>query len=95
MPKASPLKAPFAAHEPLQPFAVSPKKAAHIEQCGLTELYERLNNGEYETYLDGAKRQITLRSIRARQERKLAAAGGPPRENSSPRRGRPRKTATT
>jgi hypothetical protein len=94
MPKSPTVKAPFRAHEPqIEPFSVSPWKATHIEQCGLTELYERLNRGEYETYLDGSKRQITMRSIRARQERLLAAASGTPRENSSPRRGRPRKTA--
>lgn len=58
--------------EKLEPFAVSPKEAAQIENCGITSIYGRLD--EYETYLDGASRKITLRSIRARQERKLAEA---------------------
>ena len=74
--------------------AVQPKEAARLDNCGITELYERLNRGEYESYTDGGKRLITLRSIRARQERLLAAASGTPREQASPRRGRPRKTAT-
>lgn len=79
------------AHEPqTELFAVQPKVAARLDNCGLTELYERLNAGEYETYIDGGKRLITVRSIRARQERLLAAAGGAPRSNPSPR-ARPRK----
>jgi hypothetical protein len=58
----------------IEPFAVRPKDAARLDGCGLTQLYERLNAGEYESYLDGCNRMITVRSIRARQERKLAAA---------------------
>jgi hypothetical protein len=75
--------------EATEPFAVPPKAAARMENCGLTEFYRRLNSGEYESYLDGGKRLITVRSIRARQERLLKAASGSPRQNPSPR-GRPR-----
>jgi hypothetical protein len=76
----------------IEPFAVTPKVAAQLESCGLTEFYKRLNAGEYECYLDGGKCLVTVRSIRARQQRLLAAAAGTPRQNPSPR-GRPR-TAT-
>lgn len=69
--------------------AVQPKEGARLDNCGITEFYERLNAGEYETYVDGGKRLITVRSIRARQERLLAAASGTPQENSSTRRGGP------
>jgi hypothetical protein len=78
------------AHNPsLEPFALSPKETAQIERCGLTEVYRRINDGEYESYLDRAKRLITLRSIRARQQRLLAAASGPPQDNLSRRAGGP------
>jgi hypothetical protein len=80
----------------LEPFAVSPKTAMQIEQCGMTELYRRINSNEYESYHDGGKRLITLRSIHARRERLLAEAGGPPRKSPSKRRGgpgRPHKAA--
>jgi hypothetical protein len=80
----------------LEPFAVTPKTARQIEQCGITELYRRINSGEYETYLDGGKRMITMRSIQARRERKLAEASGPPSVHRSRKGGggRPRKTAS-
>jgi hypothetical protein len=73
----------------IEPFAVTPKVAAKLESCGITEFYRRLNGGQYETYLDGGKRLITVRSIKARQQRLLSAANGTPRQNPSPR-GRPR-----
>jgi hypothetical protein len=77
----------------IEPFAVTPRVAAQMESCGITQFYKRLNAGEYESYLDGGKRLITVRSIRARRERLLAAAAGTPRDNPSPR-GRPRTEAT-
>jgi hypothetical protein len=69
----------------IEPFAVSPRQVARIDHCGLTEVYKRLNRGEYESFIDGSKRLITVRSIRARQERQLAAGAGTPRENPSSR----------
>lgn len=77
--------------DPLEPFAIPRKATAHVESCGLTEVYRRLNAGEYESYLDGNKRLITLRSIRARQERKLAEASGTKRKGGP---GRPKKSKT-
>jgi hypothetical protein len=83
-----------------EPFVVSPKKCAWIEGCGLTEIYRRLNENEYESYTEGGRRFITMRSIRARQERLLAAASGTPSTKRSNRRGGPghpkkRKPATS
>jgi hypothetical protein len=78
----------------IEPFAVRPKVAAKLDGCGITEFYKRLNAGEYETYVDGTARMVTVRSIRERQQRLLAAASGTPRENPSRRSGgpgRPRK----
>lgn len=72
----------------IEPFAIPPKETARIDRCGITEVYRRINDGEYESYLDGSKRMITLRSIRARQERQLKAATGAKRPAGP---GRPKK----
>jgi hypothetical protein len=56
------------------PLAVSPRVAAVMSDCGLTRIYELIDSGELESYLDGTARKITTRSIRARIERLLAQA---------------------
>jgi excisionase family DNA binding protein len=48
--------------------------------CGITRLYELLNEGELTSYLDGRSRLITTESIRAYVERKVAAS-----ETAAPR----------
>jgi hypothetical protein len=53
---------------------VSPKQAGTLESVGQTTINERVKAGEYESYLDGASRKITIRSILKRRERLLAAA---------------------
>jgi hypothetical protein len=40
---------------------------------GMTRLYELIKSGELESYKEGTSRKITMRSIRARPERLLAA----------------------
>jgi hypothetical protein len=81
--------------EHLEPLAVSPRETRQLLSIGNTRLYELLNAGELESYQEGRSRRITMRSIRARIERLLGAAGATgaaaaiathPR-----RRGRPRK----
>jgi len=52
---------------PLKPFAVSPKEAARLENCGLTTVYERLNSGEYQAVKDGTRTKILVSSIEARR----------------------------
>jgi hypothetical protein len=89
MPNNPVTKAPARAHEPqLEPFAVRPKIAAQLAGCCITELYKRLNNNEYESFLDGAARLITVRSIRARHER--LAANQPKTSKHPGRPGRPK-----
>jgi len=81
----------------IEPFAVRPKDGARLAGCGETEFYKRLNAGRYESFLDGTARLVTVRSIRADQEKLLAASKGTPRDNPSKRRGgpgRPKKTDT-
>jgi hypothetical protein len=58
-----------------EPLVVSPKRAQYLLGCGNTRFYELLTSGELESYKDGKSRKITMRSIRARVERKLAEAG--------------------
>jgi len=64
-------KAPVAR---IEPTVVRPKQACILLGCGQTRLFDMLNNGELESYLDGASRLITVASIKARIARKLAEA---------------------
>jgi hypothetical protein len=54
-----------------EPLVVRPNTAMRLLDCSRATLYEFINNGELESYLDGAARKITMRSIRARIKRKL------------------------
>jgi excisionase family DNA binding protein len=45
-----------------------------ILDCGRTRLYELIDGGELESYLDGRSRKIVLASIHAYVRRKLEAA---------------------
>jgi hypothetical protein len=58
----------------LEPLAVSPRQTSILIDCGLTRVYDLINRGELESYLDGRSRKVTMRSIRDHQERLLAAA---------------------
>jgi len=51
---------------------VSPRRAAEMLDCGVTYIYELVGIDELESYREGRHRKITVRSIRARIERKLA-----------------------
>jgi hypothetical protein len=62
--------------EHIEPMAVSPRKAGVLLDVGHTRVYQLIGNGELESYREGRARKITMRSIRARHERQLAAARG-------------------
>jgi hypothetical protein len=47
--------------------------AADLEDASEWTMRQRIDNGEYESYLDGNKRKITLRSIIERRKRLLEA----------------------
>lgn len=74
--------------EPIPTIRVGP--LAKHEKCTPGEIHRRINAGEYESYLDGRRRLITLRSVRARQERLLKETAGLKRRAGP---GRPKKTA--
>jgi hypothetical protein len=57
--------------EIVEPLQVRPKRAMRLLSCGRTRLYQLIADGELESYLDGAARQITMESIRRRIERKV------------------------
>lgn len=80
----------------LERLALSPRQACQLLNVGITYLYDLINNDELESYLEGRARKITMRSIRARHERQLAAAHlADVSEAPQPRRrGRPRKRPT-
>jgi len=76
--------------EHFEPLAVSPKQACLLLSVGNTRLYQLIGSGELETYKEGRSTKVTMRSIRARHERQLAAHGAT--ELAQPRRrGRPRR----
>jgi excisionase family DNA binding protein len=53
---------------------VSPQKACQLLDCGITRLYELINEGELVSYKDGRARRITMDSIRARVQRLIEAS---------------------
>jgi hypothetical protein len=56
------------------PLVVKPKNAARMLACGMTRVYELLNKGELESFLDGSSRKITVESIRRYIARHLPAS---------------------
>jgi excisionase family DNA binding protein len=58
----------------LEPMVVTPRQACLLLNVGNTRLYELIGRGELESYREGRARRITMRSIRNRIARLLAAA---------------------
>jgi hypothetical protein len=71
------------------PLLVGPREAWRLLSCGNTYGYELLAAGELQSFLDGRRRKITVESIRAYIDRRLAEAGGVPA--STPAAGSPRR----
>jgi hypothetical protein len=65
---------------------VGPGRAAHMLDCGNTRLYELINSGELDSYLDGRARKITVESIRALIARRLESTKGLSNVSPRPRR---------
>jgi hypothetical protein len=55
---------------------VSPAKAQQMLDCGTTHFYKLLNSDVFESFKDGKTRKITVASIEAYIQRKLAEARG-------------------
>jgi hypothetical protein len=54
--------------------SVSFQQACALQDVGPTKGHELVDTGEWESYLDGSTRKVTLRSIKARRDRLLAEA---------------------
>jgi excisionase family DNA binding protein len=54
------------------PLAVPPREAGHMLSLSLSEVYERLRNGELASYVDGRARRVIVASIHAYMTRRLA-----------------------
>jgi hypothetical protein len=76
----------------IEPLGVSPRQTGQLLNIGQTRVWHLIGTGELETYWEGRCRKVTLRSIRARHERQLAAARGATETAQHRRRGRPSKT---
>jgi hypothetical protein len=55
--------------------SVSVRQACALVPAGVTKIYDLINGGELESFLDGKSRRITLRSIKARRDRLLKSGG--------------------
>jgi len=58
----------------IEPLGVSPRQTGQLLNIGQTRVWHLIGSGELESYWEGRSRKITMRSIRARHERQLAAA---------------------
>jgi hypothetical protein len=53
---------------------VSPRRAALMLDCGVTRVYEMMNDGKLQSFKDGAARKITVESLRQYVASKLTQA---------------------
>jgi hypothetical protein len=58
----------------LGPLVVSPKKAAIMLDCGLTRVYQLIDDSVLVSFLDGHSRKITVESIRQHIADRLKAS---------------------
>jgi hypothetical protein len=49
-------------------YGLAPKLTAVVDDCGLSQVYERLARGEYDGYKDGASTKVTVASIKRRRQ---------------------------
>jgi hypothetical protein len=59
-----------------KPLVVGTTRACFLLDCCKDKLYSFIKSGDLESYLLGDRRKITLRSIEALVEKRVAAAGG-------------------
>jgi hypothetical protein len=69
--------------------------AGKLEGSSQWKMRKLIKEGEYESYMDGRKRKVTLRSIKARRDRLLKAQTAPPTIPPIPRCSRSRKPQRT
>ena len=69
-----------------KPLVVGVTKACFLLQCSKDKLYALIKSGALESYLEGDRRKITVRSIEAHIEERLAANGDGFRPAENPRK---------
>jgi hypothetical protein len=74
--------------QPLEPYALSPRETARVENCGVSLVYDRLKRGEYQAIRDGSRTKILFASIKARRAKLQAAVIKPVQSLSEERRRR-------
>jgi len=73
----------------IPPYADRPKQGKDLAGVGLTEFYKRLNQGRYQSFLDGNNRMVVVESIFADQRRLAEERGTPRSKPSKARKGGP------
>jgi hypothetical protein len=58
----------------IRPAVVAPSQACVLLSIGMTRCYELMNSGALESFKDGKSRKITVRSIEAYVESRLAGS---------------------
>jgi hypothetical protein len=76
-----------------RPLVVGMAKAGFLLDCGRDHLYDLIHAGELESFLQGSRRKITMRSIQALIAKRLAANGGGFQRSSKVQRIRKGKAA--
>jgi excisionase family DNA binding protein len=69
-----------------KPLIVGVTKACFLLQCSRDKVYALIKSGALESYVEGDRRKITVRSIDAHVERRLAANGDVFRPAEQPRK---------
>jgi hypothetical protein len=72
---------------------VRPRRACYLLDCGTTHLYELIDNGELESFLDGRSRKIVVASIHRLIAKRLADKQAGLAVPQRRRRGRPREAS--
>jgi hypothetical protein len=67
---------------------VRPRRACYLLDCGTTHLYELIEAGEIESFLDGRSRKIVVASIHRLIAKRLASKQGSKDAPERRRRGR-------
>ena len=76
--KSSAAAKPAKPNANVRPLVVSTAEAGRLGGHGKTKTFALIKAGEYESFLDGRVRRITLESIEARVRRKLQEAKANP-----------------
>lgn len=78
----------------MEPIAVPLRELARAEKMSPTRLYELIDAGEIDTFLDGNRRKVVVDSYRRYVERQVVATAGKKLPSSNPKVRKPSPPAT-